>query len=64
LQGLHNPSQRQILDLFIQGSLSIYDCYRKMKMKTNALSDIDELLVEHNLVLNILQGLNKKYDHL
>jgi hypothetical protein len=52
------------LDLFIQGNLSINDYYRKMKMKTNALSDIDELLVEHNLVLNVLHGLKKKYDHL
>jgi hypothetical protein len=51
------------LRLFIQGDLSVDDYCRRMKRMANDLCDLDENVEDHTLVLQVLRGLNKKYDH-
>jgi hypothetical protein len=47
---------------FIQGDLFMNDYCQKMKGFTDSSIDFD--VPDHILVLNILRGLNKNYDHL
>jgi hypothetical protein len=45
---------------FVQGDLSVNDYCCKMK----SLADLGCTVSDRNLVLNVLRGLNKRYDHL
>jgi hypothetical protein len=49
---------------FLQGDLSVSDYCRKMKSVANTLADLGCAISDRNLFLNVLQGLNKWYDHL
>jgi hypothetical protein len=49
---------------FIQGDLNMNDYCRKMKGFTDSLNDLDAHVSDRVLVLNILRGLNKQYEHL
>jgi hypothetical protein len=49
---------------FKQGDLSINDYYRRMKCMANDLHALGETVTDRHLVLNLLQGLNKRFDHL
>jgi hypothetical protein len=44
-----------------QGTLSIDDYCRKMKSMADALADLGEPINDHTLVLNILRGLNERF---
>jgi hypothetical protein len=46
-----------------RGDLSINDYCRKMKWMADNLHDLDEHVEDRTLVLDVLRGLNKKYDH-
>jgi hypothetical protein len=48
---------------FIQGDLSVDDYCRRMKRMTDDLCDLGEHVEDRTLVLQVLRGLNKKYDH-
>jgi hypothetical protein len=48
---------------FMQGDLSVDDYCRKMKWMADNLCDLGRHMEDRTLVLNVLQGLNKKYDH-
>jgi hypothetical protein len=47
-----------------QGDLSISDYCRPMKGMANDLHDLGETITDCHLVLNLLQGLNKMFDHM
>jgi hypothetical protein len=49
---------------FIQGDLSMSDYFCKMKSMADSFSHLDCMVFDRNLVLNILQGLNERYDNL
>jgi hypothetical protein len=49
---------------FVQGNLSMDDYCRKMKSMADYLPDLGCVVSDCNLLLNVLQGLNKRYDHL
>jgi hypothetical protein len=49
---------------FVQGDLSMTEYYRKMKAMADSLGDLDCPVLDRNVVLNVLRGLNKKYEHL
>jgi hypothetical protein len=49
---------------FKQGDLSISDYYRRMKGMTDDLCALGETVSYCHLVLNLLQGLNKRFDHI
>jgi hypothetical protein len=49
---------------FVQGDLSMAEYCRKMKAMADSLGDLDCPVSDRNLVLNVLRGLNKKYEHL
>jgi hypothetical protein len=49
---------------FVQGDLSMSEYCRKMKAMADSLGDLDCPVSDRNLVLNVLRGLNKKYEHL
>jgi hypothetical protein len=49
---------------FVQGDLSMTEYCRKMKAMADSLGDLDCPVSDRNLVLNVLRGLNKKYEHL
>jgi hypothetical protein len=49
---------------FKQGDLSVSSYYRRMKGMADDLHLLDETIIDHHLVLNILQGLNKRLDHM
>jgi hypothetical protein len=50
--------------VFKQGDLSVSDYCRKMKGMTDNMCALGETVTNHHLVLNLLHGLNKKYDHI
>jgi hypothetical protein len=50
--------------VFVQGDQNVNDYSRKMKGKADALRDLGEPVSDRTIILNILQGLNKRYDHL
>jgi hypothetical protein len=49
---------------FVQGDLSINHYCRKMKGFTDSLADLGVDVTNHVLVLNVLHGLNKNFEHL
>jgi uncharacterized membrane protein YgcG len=49
---------------FVQGDLSVHEYCRKMKGFADMLADLDAAVSDHILVLTILRGLNKKFEHL
>jgi hypothetical protein len=49
---------------FKQGDLSIHDYCRRMKGMANDLRALGETVTDRHLILNLLQGLNKKFDHM
>jgi hypothetical protein len=49
---------------FIQGDLSINNYCRKMKGFVDSLSDLSVDITDRIIVLNILLGLNKNFEHL
>jgi hypothetical protein len=49
---------------FKQGDLSVSDYYRWMKGIANNLRALGGTVTDHHLVLNLLQGLNKWFDHM
>jgi hypothetical protein len=49
---------------FIQDDLSVSDYCRKMKSMADSLGDLSCVIFDYNVILNILQVLNKQYDHL
>jgi hypothetical protein len=48
---------------FIQGDLSVSNYYHKMKSMADSLGNLSYTISDHNLILNVLWGLNKRYDH-
>jgi hypothetical protein len=49
---------------FVQGDHSVSNYCRKLKSMANSLADLGCTISDRNLVLNVLRGLNKRYDHL
>jgi hypothetical protein len=49
---------------FVQGDLSVNDYCRKMKGFANSLADLGVDVTDNVLVLNVLRGLNKNFEHL
>jgi hypothetical protein len=49
---------------FIQGDFSVRDYCLKMKSMVDSLGDLGCTVSDCNLILNVLRGLNKRYDHL
>jgi hypothetical protein len=49
---------------FRQGDLSISDYCRQMKPMADDLGALGETVINCHLVLNLLQGLNKRFDHM
>jgi hypothetical protein len=49
---------------FKQGDLSPNDYYRRMKCMTDDLRALGEIVTNRHLILNLLQGLNKRFDHI
>jgi hypothetical protein len=49
---------------FIQDDLSVNDYCRKMKGFTDSLSNLGIDVADRVLVLNVLRGLNKNFEHL
>jgi hypothetical protein len=49
---------------FIQGGLSMTEYYRKFKGMADALADLGSPVDDRILVLNILRGLNQRFEHL
>jgi hypothetical protein len=49
---------------FKQGDLSIRDYCRRMKGMADDLRALGETVTNRHLILNLLQGLNKKFDHI
>jgi hypothetical protein len=65
-----NNSELRVLQLdarfrtFKQGDLSINDFYHRMKGMADDLRALGETVTDRHLVLNLLQGLNKRFDHM
>ena len=49
---------------FKQGDLSVCDYCRRMKGMADDLRALGETVTDRHLVLNLLQGLNKRFDHM
>jgi hypothetical protein len=67
-QFLGNREQRTLhLDAtfrnFVQGDLSVFEYCRKFKAMPDGLADPGSPVEDHILVLNILQGLNQRFEH-
>jgi hypothetical protein len=50
--------------VFKQGDLSVSDYYRQMKGMADDLRASGETIIDRHLVLNLLHGLNKRFDHM
>jgi hypothetical protein len=50
--------------VFKQGDLSVSDYYHQMKDMVNDFHALGETVTDCHLVLNLLQGLNNKFDHM
>ncbi|KAL6652865.1 hypothetical protein ACP70R_011790 [Stipagrostis hirtigluma subsp. patula] len=66
-QFLGNREQRALhlnaeLRIFVQGDLSVSDYCRKMKSMADSLINLDKNVHDRTLVINILRGLNEKFD--
>jgi hypothetical protein len=67
-QFLGNREQRTLhLDAafrnFVQGDLSVSEYYRKFKTMADGLADPSSPVEDRILVLNILRGLNQRFEH-
>jgi hypothetical protein len=67
-QFLNNCEQRTLhLDAvfrtFVQGDLSVNEYYQKFKSMADCLADLGAPVEDRILVLNILQGLNQRFEH-
>jgi hypothetical protein len=49
---------------FKQGDLGVSDYYRRMKGMADNLHALGEIITDHLLVLNLLHGLDKRFDHM
>jgi hypothetical protein len=49
---------------FKQGDLSVSDYCRRMKGMAEDLRVLGETVIDCHLVLNLLQSLNKRFDHM
>jgi hypothetical protein len=49
---------------FVLGDLSVSDYCRKLKSMADSLGDLVYMVSYRNLILNVLRGLNKQYNHL
>jgi hypothetical protein len=49
---------------FVQGDLLVSNYCRKMKSMTDSLAILSSTVSDHILVLNVLWGLNKRYEYL
>jgi hypothetical protein len=49
---------------FKQGDLSISDYYRRMKGMTHDVRALGETVTNYHIVLNLLHGMNKRFDHM
>jgi uncharacterized membrane protein YgcG len=49
---------------FVQGNLSMSKYCRKFKAMANGLADLDSPVEDRILILNILQGLNQRFEHM
>jgi hypothetical protein len=49
---------------FKQGDLSVSDYCHQMKGMADDLRALSETITDHHLVLNLLQGLNKRFEHM
>jgi hypothetical protein len=49
---------------FKQGDLNVSDYCRRMKGMADDLRALGESITDHHLILNLLQGLNKRFDHM
>jgi hypothetical protein len=49
---------------FKQGNLSVRDYCRRMKGMIDDLRALGETVTDRHLILNLLQGLNKRFDHM
>jgi hypothetical protein len=49
---------------FVQGDLSMTEYCRKFKGMVDALTDLGSPVNDRNLILNILRGLNQRFEHL
>jgi hypothetical protein len=49
---------------FKQGDLSVCDYCRRIKGMADDLRALGETVTDRHLILNLLQGLNKKFDHM
>lgn len=59
----HAPPRRHVRN-FVQGDLSMNDYCRKIKAMADSLRDLGCKVSDRNLILNVLRGLNKRYEHL
>jgi hypothetical protein len=50
--------------VFKQGDLSVSSYYRRMKGMADDLRALGETVTDRHLVLNLLHGLNKRFDHM
>jgi hypothetical protein len=50
--------------VFKQGDLSISDYCCQMKGMVDDLRALGKIVTNHHLVLNLLQSLNKRFDHI
>jgi hypothetical protein len=50
--------------VFKQGDLSVNDYYRQMKGMVDDLCTLGETITDRHLVINLLQGMNKKFEHM
>jgi hypothetical protein len=50
--------------IFKQSGLSVSDYYRRMKGMADDLCALGETVTDHHLVLNLLHGMNKRFDHM
>jgi hypothetical protein len=49
---------------FKQGDISVSDYYHRMKGMADDIHALGETVIDRHLVLNLLQGLNKRFDHM
>jgi hypothetical protein len=68
-QFLGNREQRTLhidatFHTFVQGDLSVNEYCRKFKAMADGLADLDAPVEDQILVLNILQGLNQRFEHM
>jgi hypothetical protein len=53
-----------VFHTFVQGDLSVNEYCRKFKAMVDGLADLDTPIDDRILVLNILRGLNQRFEHM